>query len=376
MTPFFFFGTLRDPALLEIVLGRDVAPGDIAPAQAPGHAVRALADHAYPGLVPDPASIADGNLVRNLDMADIERLAYFEEAEYSPAPITVLTGGTTVDARFFRAAERFRLTGEPWGFAAWAREERAVAHEAARELMAHIGIVPREQNTTLWHGIMIRARMRVRARGETPVTGALRPPRGTGDVISEAIERPYTRYFAIEEHRLRHRQFDGTLSEPVERTVLMSGDAVTIVPYDPAADTVMLIEQFRAPMFARGDACPWGIEAIAGRVDKELDAEACARREAIEEGGIELGEVETIACYYSTPGIAAEHITSFVGHARLAGQGGVYGIADENEDIRAFIVGLDEALAAAASGEINNAPAILTLFWLRQNRARLRAVWK
>jgi nudix-type nucleoside diphosphatase (YffH/AdpP family) len=250
-----------------------------------------------------------------------------------------------------------------------------VAHEAAIELMAHVGIVPRAESAALWHGIMIRARMRVRAKGEAPVTGALRAPRDSGDVISEAIGRPYTRYFALEEHRLRHRRFDGTLSESVDRTVLMSGDAVTIVPYDPASDTVMLIEQFRAPMFARGDACPWGIEAIAGRIDQENDAEACARREAIEEGGIEIGAVEMIARYYSTPGIAAEHLTSFVGHARLAGEGGVYGVADEHEDIRAFTVSFDTALAGVTSGEINNAPAILTLLWLQQNRARLRVVW-
>ncbi len=50
-------------------------------------------------------------------------------------------------------------------------------------------------------------------------------------------------------------------------------------------------------------------------------------------------------------------------------------MADEHEDIRAFAVPLDEALAGVARGEIDNAPAILSLFWLAQNRARLRAAW-
>ena len=218
---------------------------------------------------------------------------------------------------------------------------------------------------------MIRARMRARARAETPVTGTLRRPRPPEDVVSEAVRRPYTGYFALEEHRLRHRRFDGTMSEPIERTTLVSGDAVTIVPFDPRTGRVMLIEQFRAAMVSRGDACPWGIEAIAGRIDQELDAEACARREALEEGGVTLGQVELIARYYSSPGIAAEHITSFVGLADLDDHGGIFGLAEEHEDIRAFICPLDQAIAAVTSGEINNAPAILSLLWLARNGDRL-----
>ena len=88
-----------------------------------------------------------------------------------------------------------------------------------------------------------------------------------------------------------------------------------------------------------------------------------------------LGRVEVIARYYTSPGIAAEHITSFVGQTRLDGEGGVYGVADEHEDIRAFTCTLDEAAAAVASGEINNAPAVLTVLWLQQNRGRLQREW-
>jgi nudix-type nucleoside diphosphatase (YffH/AdpP family) len=227
----------------------------------------------------------------------------------------------------------------------------------------------------IWPGIMVRARMRARARATTPPAGRLRRVRGPDDVRSLGVGRPYTGFFALEEHRLRHRRFDGGWSEEVCRTILSVGDAVTVVPYDADRDRVLLIEQFRAAMFARGDRCPWGIEAVAGRIDAEMDAETAARREALEEAGVELGRVETVAAYYTTPGYAAERVTSLVGEADLGQAGGLYGVAHEDEDIRAFTVPLDDALAGVTRGEIDNAPAVLSLLWLALNRDRLRAAW-
>ena len=55
------------------------------------------------------------------------------------------------------------------------------------------------------------------------------------------------------------------MSDEVNRAVFISGDAVTVLPYDPRRDRVLLIEQFRAGPFARGDDQPWLLEAIAGR---------------------------------------------------------------------------------------------------------------
>ena len=375
MTDVFFFGSLRDHDLLQVVLGRRLEQEAIVPASLPDRAACALQDEAYPYLADLPGHNAEGIVVDGLSEHDMRRLEYYEEAEYGLSPVTVRCAGGLRQVMYFRSTEKILPTADLWDFHRWRREEKPVAIEAAHELMAHFGIVPIEDSDAIWPGIMIRARMRVRARAEHPATGLLRPGRGPGDVISERIERPYTGYFALEQHRLRHRRFDDTMSPPIERTVLMSGDAVTVVPFDPGTGCVMLIEQFRAPMFARGDSVPWGIEAIAGRIDQETDAEICARREAIEEGGVTLGHVELIARYYSTPGIAAEHITSFVGQAKLDGEGGHFGVAHEHEDIRAFTCSLDQALAGVALGEINNAQAILSLLWLQLNRDRLTRAW-
>ena len=377
MRPLFFFGSLRDKDLLEIVLGRDVARSDLADAQALGYAALTLAHEPYPYLSVRPGHAAEGVVVRNLTDADVQRLEYFEEAEYGLASITVDTDDGPVDARYFAADTKLDpSTGdELWDFTAWCRTAKATAIEEAIELMAHIDLVPVEDCDTIWPGIKTRAMMRARAKATVPVTGRLRQARSADDVDSVAIRRPYTNFFAIEEHHLRHRRFDGTMSSEITRAALTSGDAVTVVPFDPRTARVLLIEQFRAPMYARGDACPWSIEAVAGRIDQEPDPEVCARREAMEEAGLELGRIEQIASYYSSPGIIAEHITSFVGEARLDAAGGIYGAANENENIRAFTCTLNEAMDAVASGEIDNAPAILSLLWLSRNHERLTADW-
>jgi nudix-type nucleoside diphosphatase (YffH/AdpP family) len=213
-----------------------------------------------------------------------------------------------------------------------------------------------------------------RSRGPSTATPvALGAGLGAADVDAAERAFAYARYFAIEEHRLTHRRFDGGTSDLLERAVFTSGDAVTVLPYDPRRNAVLLIEQFRSGPWARRDPRPWCLETIAGRCDRIEPPEATARREAREEAGLELGRLERIAGFYPSPAIIAEYIVSFVGEANLDGAGGTHGLAEEHEDIRAVVVPLADALAAVASGEINTAPLMLSLLWLERNAARFQA---
>lgn len=223
---------------------------------------------------------------------------------------------------------------------------------------------------------MARTRAFARVRGQTEAPGpVLRRPRSPGDAATLSLERPYVGFFALERHAMRHRRFDGGLSPELDRLVFASGDAVTVLPYDPRRDRVLLIEQFRAGPHARKDRLPWCLEAIAGRCEADEDVEMTARREALEEAGLELGRIERILGYYPTPAIAAEHITAFVGEADLGEEHGLHGLDTEHEDIRAFAVPRAEAMEAISSGEANNAPLALSLLWLELNAERLRRAW-
>lgn len=196
---------------------------------------------------------------------------------------------------------------------------------------------------------------------------------GSGEVVPIGMRMTHAGFFAVEERRISFRRFDGRMSETVGREIFVSGDAVTVLPYDPLRDRVLLIEQMRMGPFGRGDPLPWQLEAIAGRIDPGETPEDCARREAVEEAGLALGALEKVAEYYPSPGAMTEYLYSYVALCALPdGVAGVFGVAGEAEDIRGHLIGFDRFMGLVTSGEVSNAPLLLTAFWLQRERGRLR----
>jgi hypothetical protein len=69
----------------------------------------------------------------------------------------------------------------------------------------------------------------------------------------------------------------------------------------------------------------------------------------------------------------AEFLYSYVGLADMPREGAwLAGLAAESEDIRAHVIGFDRLMALVASGEVRNAPLLLTALWLSQRREGLR----
>ncbi len=236
-------------------------------------------------------------------------------------------------------------------------------------IMRAYGRLPAERVARRLSSLRVEAASRMRA------AGARRPGlrQGTGEVEAGPPEPLHAGFFAVDLHRLRHRRFDGRLSDPLTREVFVVGDAVTVLPYDPVRDRVLLIEQFRVGPFGRGDPLPWQLEAIAGRIDPGETPEEAARREAVEEAGLVLGALEKVAEYYPTPGAVAEYLYSYVALCDLPdGVAGVFGAADEGEDIKGHLLGFERLVEVLASGEIGNAPLLLTALWLQRERSRLR----
>jgi ADP-ribose pyrophosphatase len=240
----------------------------------------------------------------------------------------------------------------------------------AELVMRSFGAVPATQVKARLGSLRVEAASRTRAAG-----AAVRGLRvGTGEVEAEVPQRSHSGFFGLDVHRLRHRRFDGGMSPWITREVFVAGDAVTVLPYDPVRDRVLLIEQMRVGPLGRGDPLPWQLEAIAGRIDPGETPEDAARREAVEEAGLVLGRLEKVAEYYPTPGAVTEYLYSYVAVSDLPdGIAGVFGAEAEAEDIRGLILSFDELIAALAGGEIANAPLILTVLWLQRERGRLRA---
>lgn len=184
----------------------------------------------------------------------------------------------------------------------------------------------------------------------------------------------YKDYARVERLTVSHGLFAGGRSSAITRELFISGDAVMVIPFDVANQSVLLIEQFRVAPLHHGEH-PWIFEGIAGRIDTDETPDAIARREAREEAGCDLGVMEKIGGFYQSPGIFAEHIAYYCASADLSAAGGLYGLEDEDEDIRAVVVTLDEALAAVDNNRIVSAPTALALLWIARNRARLEREW-
>jgi ADP-ribose pyrophosphatase len=182
-------------------------------------------------------------------------------------------------------------------------------------------------------------------------------------------------YFRFERLTLRTETFAGKFSEPQKREVLRSGPAVAVLLYDPVAHLLLLIEQFRVGAYLNQLPSAWLLECVAGRVDKGETTEAAARREAKEETGCEVGKLERMGAYLSSPGISDEFVTIYVGAMDATQVGGVHGKKTEGEDIRTRVLSVDEALAAADRGAVFNIIAQVALLWFARHGDALRQRW-
>lgn len=296
----------------------------------------------------------DGLLLRGLTADELARLEFYAGVSGAQVrPVSVVSGGADVPA----------LGVFPEVTAA---QTEVLA--TAADVMALYGAKSVAQVRRRYELMLVRGAARLRAEAPQPARLRLE-----GRVQVAARREPYAHFFAVEEYDLSFQRFDGSASPVVTRAVFVSGDAVTVLPYDPVRDRVLVVEQFRSGPFARGDSQPWQIEAIAGRIDVGETAEEAARREAVEEAGLTLGALLPIAGYYPTPGISAEFLYSYLAITDLPdGAAGVFGVEGEAEDIRGHLISFDDLMALVATGEISNAPLIMTAYWLQAHRAELR----
>lgn len=192
----------------------------------------------------------------------------------------------------------------------------------------------------------------------------------------EIVEREacFRGFYQLDRLHLRHRLFAGGMGKVISRELFVRHDAVCVLPYDPQRDCVVLIEQFRVGALDKS-LNPWLIELVAGLIDKDEQPEQVARREAVEEAGLELAELWPLTQYYPSPGGSDERVHLYVGRCDSRGAGGVHGLEEEGEDIRVLVWSLDEALAAVENGRIDNAASIIALQWLALNRAKVRERW-
>jgi hypothetical protein len=136
LVTFFFFGTLMDREVLERVLDRPVAGDELTPGRLAGFRRVRSARAPYPVLVPEPAGVVDGMLLKAASLRDERRITHFEDEEYDSRWLAVqIPDGATVRARVFFALAGMGRTDEPWDFGVWVRAHKEAFLEQCREWM-------------------------------------------------------------------------------------------------------------------------------------------------------------------------------------------------------------------------------------------------
>src|SRR3546814_8545555 len=105
---------------------------------------------------------------------------------------------------------------------------------------------------------------------------------------------------------------------------------------------------------AAKDDNPWLIEIVAGIIEDGETPEDMARREATEEAGCTITDIEPIASFYPSPGGSSEYVHIFCGRTDSTGIGGLHGNTSEDEDIRAFVESFEAAYERLRTGGIGN----------------------
>lgn len=137
----------------------------------------------------------------------------------------------------------------------------------------------------------------------------------------------------------------------IGREVEDHGPAVAVLPYDAERGVALLVRQFRTPpCFVDGTSSV--LEVPAG-LREEDDPEACARREAYEETGLRLSQLEPAGRVWSLPGLSTERMDLFLAPYRIGdrqGEGG--GLPEETESIEVVEIALTDLAAMADRGKI------------------------
>ncbi len=199
------------------------------------------------------------------------------------------------------------------------------------------------------------------------------------DIIVESTETVWKHYAQLDVVRFRKRRFDGRMSEARTWEVLLRGHAVGVLPYDPATDRLVMIEQFRYPALVAG-MDPLLLEVPGGFMDADETEEQAGARELREETGLATDRVHRVGRFMLTAGASDESVTILAGRISAPavdtdGIAGYGGLASENEDIRVRVLPAADAIENALAGRYANSITVMALLWFASRRDWLRREW-
>jgi nudix-type nucleoside diphosphatase (YffH/AdpP family) len=167
-------------------------------------------------------------------------------------------------------------------------------------------------------------------------------------------------WYVLRKTTFDYQHSDGHWSRE-QRETYDRGDGATILLYSTDREAVLLTRQFRLPAYVNGHPDGMLLETAAGLLDGDSPREAI-RREAAEETGCAVGQIQHVFDVYMSPGSVTERLHFFAApyHAEAAR---THGIAAEGEDITTVELPFARALAMIRSGAIADAKTVMLLYW-------------
>jgi ADP-ribose pyrophosphatase len=181
-------------------------------------------------------------------------------------------------------------------------------------------------------------------------------------------------FFKMRRYRLRHTSFEGGWGGDIVRERIERLAAVSVLLYDPGADMLVFVEQFRVGLMGAVEP-PWCLETVSGFCDRAHESpEEVARREVQEETGCEVRILTPIGEFFVSPGMSVERISLYCGLVDASQADGVHGLEHEGEEMRVVKLSRDAAMAELFR-RLNSTSVIIALQWLALNRDRLLQRW-
>lgn len=187
------------------------------------------------------------------------------------------------------------------------------------------------------------------------------------DVEVTSRETLFKGFLQVEKVSLRHRLFKNTgYTAVLQRELIHRPEAAGVLIYNDQQQRFALIEQFRVGALDDQQS-PWQLEIIAGVLDGDESPETCIRRESLEESGCQLDQLQHLFSFYPSAGACSELFHLYAAQADLPEQGGIFGVADEGENIQLHLFDYADLSRLLTSGRLANAPVIMALQWLQQH---------
>ncbi|WP_314455740.1 NUDIX domain-containing protein [uncultured Microbacterium sp.] len=181
-------------------------------------------------------------------------------------------------------------------------------------------------------------------------------------VIVDDVDLLAAGWHVLRATTFRYRGDDGEWVTQ-KRETYDRGNGATVLLYDPARRTVLLTRQFRYPVYVNDHPDGMLIETAAGLLDDD-DPVTAIRREAEEETGVRVDDVQHVFDVYMSPGSVTERLHFFAAaydsSARVGDRGG---LVEEGEEIEILEHHIDDALRMIRDGSIQDAKTIMLLQW-------------